>query len=45
LKLKQAKRIKKKSFFDTRRNSKLNKNVRVMFQNGKTSFDIPIDWD
>ncbi len=36
---------KKKSFFDTRRNSKLNKNVIVMFQNGKTSFDIPIDWD
>ena len=36
---------KKKSFFDTRRNSKLNKNVIVMFQNAKSSYDIPIDWD
>ena len=36
---------KKKSFFDTARNSKLNKNVIVMFQNGKTKYEIPIDWD
>ena len=36
---------KKQSFFDMKRNSKLNKNVIVMFQNSKTRYDIPIDWD
>ena len=36
---------KKKAFFDTARNSKLNKNVIVMFQDSKTRYDIPIDWD
>ena len=36
---------KKKSFFDTSRNSRLNKNVIVMFQNSKTKYEIPIDWD
>ena len=36
---------KKKSFFDTSRNSRLNKNIIVMFQNSKTKYEIPIDWD
>ena len=36
---------KKKSFFDTARNSRLNKNVIVLFQNSKTKYEIPIDWD
>ena len=35
----------KKSFFDTSRNSRLNKNIIVMFQNSKTKYEIPIDWD
>ena len=36
---------KKKSFFDTARNSRLNKNIIVLFQNSKTKYEIPIDWD
>ena len=36
---------KTKSFFDPAKSSRLNKNVIVMFQNGKTKYEIPIDWD
>ena len=36
---------KTKSFFDPVKSSRLNKNVIVMFQNSKTKYEIPIDWD
>ena len=36
---------KTKSFFDPAKSSRLNKNVIVMFQNAKTKYEIPIDWD
>ena len=36
---------KKKGFLGTGKNSKLNKNLLVMFQDAKTKYEIPIDWD
>jgi hypothetical protein len=36
---------KTKSFFDPAKSSRLNKNVIVMFQNSKTKYEVPIDWD
>ena len=36
---------KKEKFFDTSKNSRLNKYVIVMSQNGRNIFEIPIDWN
>ena len=36
---------KKKGYFDASKNSKLNKNILVFFQDSKTKYEIPIDWD
>jgi len=36
---------KKKAFLDTQRNSKLNRNILVMRQNGNTICTIPITWN
>ena len=35
----------KKGHYDISKKSKVNKNIIVMFQNSKTKYQIPIDWN